>query len=234
MKIPTFALFALLLVLSSCAFAQQMPAIPQEAMEKLREAQELQQKQRFYDALEKLDELDVLVPNMPDVYNMRGSIYLSPSLRDFAKADEMFAKAESLQPDSLPPRFNRAELLFVKHDWAGAAAGFEKLLVDFPKTPMTVRHLVLFKLVVCSIKLGQLEAAEKRLKESFTFMDDTPAYYYANAALSFEKKKESEAKDWLLRANGIFKEGENSAYVDTMMEARWVPNIGLPAIKEDK
>ena len=226
----TFATLAFLLILS--ASAQQSPTIPPAAMQKLQEAQELQQKQRFYDALEKLEELDAMVPNLPDVYNMRGSIYLSPSLRDFAKADEMFVKAEALQPNSLPPRFNRAELLFVKHDWASAATGFEKLLADFPKTPMVVRHLVLFKLIVCAIKLDQTEAAETRLKESFTFMDDTPAYYFANAALSFHKKNESEAKDWMLRANGIFKEAENSAYVDTLMEARWVPNIGLPEVKE--
>lgn len=234
MNKSTLVHLALLLTLNASAYAQQVPAIQPEVMQKLQEAQVLQQKQRFYDALEKLDELDAMTPNLPDVYNMRGSIYLSPSLRDFAKADEMFAKAETLQPNSLPPRFNRAELLFVKHDWAAAAAGFEKLLVDFPKTPMAVRHLVLFKLVVCAIKLDQTDVAEKRLKESFTFMDDTPAYYFANAALSFHKKNESEAKDWMLRANGVFKEGENSAYVDTLMEARWVPNIGLPAAKEGK
>lgn len=232
MKFFTFARLAFLLTLSTSVLAQQTPTISPEAMQKLQEAQELQQKQRFYDALEKLDELDALAPNLPDVYNMRGSIYLSPSLRDFAKADEMFAKAETLQPNSLPPRFNRAELLFVKHDWAASAVAFEKLLVDFPKTPMAVRHLILFKLVVCSIKVDQMEVAEKRLKESFTFMDDTPAYYFANAALAFQKKNESEAKDWMLRANGIFKEGENSAYVDTLMEARWVPNIGLPVAKD--
>ncbi len=228
----TYACLAFLLIMSGTAFSQQVRAFPPAVMQKLQEAQELQQKQRFYDALEKLDELDALTPNLADVYNMRGSIYLSPSLRDFAKADEMFAKAEALQPNSLPPRFNRAELLFVKHDWTASAAAFEKLLLDFPKTPMAVRHLVLFKLVVCAIKLDQIEVAEKRLKESFTFMDDTPAYYFANAALSFHKKNESEAKDWMLRANGIFKEGENSAYVDTLMEARWVPNIGLPSDKE--
>lgn len=228
----TFANLVFLVALTSSTLAQQTPVIPTAAMQKLQEVQELQQKQRFYDALEKLDELDAMTPNLPDVYNMRGSIYLSPTLRDFAKADEMFAKAETLQPNSLPPRFNRAELLFVKHDWAASAAAFEKLLVDFPKTPMAVRHLVLFKLVVCAIKLDQTDVAQKRLKESFTFMDDTPAYYFANAALSFHKKNESEAKDWMLRANGIFKEAENSAYVDTLMEARWVPNIDLPETKE--
>ena len=41
-------------------------------------------------------------------------------------------------------------------------------------------------------------------------------------------REDEEAKDWIKRAAGIFKTGENSSYMDTLMEARWVPNIGLP------
>jgi len=230
MNFRRFVYFAFLCAQLGVGHAQRTEsAIPPEVMQKLQEAQELQQRQRFVDALAKLDELEALAPELPDVYNMRGSIYLSPALRDFVKAGEMFSKAEALQPNTLPPRFNLAELLFVKHEWDVAGKAFQKLLDDFPKIPMAVRHLVLFKLFVCEVKLGQITAAEKRMKESFTFMDDTPAYYFSHAVLAFHQKDESSAKDWMLRATGIYKAGENSSYVDTLMEARWVPNIGLPA-----
>ena len=235
MNTRSLSCIAIISTLFSLAHAQQAtkPMSP-EVMKKLQEAQELQQRQRFVDAMAKLDELEVIAPELPDLYNMRGSIYLSPSLRDFAKASEMFDKAETMQPDALAPRFNKAELLFVKHDWPGAGAAFQKLLADFPKIPMQVRHLVIYKRLVCEVKQDQKLVAEKTLRDSFTFMDDTPAYYYGHAAMAFQKKDEAAAKDWMTRAAGIFKEQENSAYVDTLMEVRWVPNIGLPSVEETK
>lgn len=212
------------------ASAQDKPrTLPPEVMQKMQEAQELQQRQRFVDAIAKLDELEALAPDLPDLHNMRGSIYLSPALRDFDKAKELFEKADKLSPGSLAPRFNLAELSFVKHDWAAAEAAFQQLLKDFPKLPMSVRHLVIYKSLICSLKQDQVPAAEKTLKDSFTFMDDTPAYYFSQAALAFQKKDETTAKDWMARASGIFKNDENSAYMDSLMEARWVPNIGLPS-----
>lgn len=222
---------SLLLTLSSPAGGQEAPALSALTVQKFTEIQELQQRHRYVDAMAKLDELEAESPDLVDIYNMRGSIYLTPALRDFAKATEMFDKAEKMQPGSLPPRFNKAELLFVKHDWAGAQAAFQKLLEDFPKLPLQVRHLVLYKRLVCEVKQDQIEAASKTLKDHFTFMDDTPAYYMSHAAIAFQQKKESEAKDWIKRADGIFKTSENSAYMDTLMEARWVPNIGLPAVQ---
>ena len=65
-------------------------------------------------------------------------------------------------------------------------------------------------------------------------MDDTPAYYFSHAAMAFQKKDEAAAKDWMTRAAGIFKKEENSAYIDTLMEVRWVPNIGLPQTEDAK
>lgn len=222
---------SLLLAFSSLADGQEAPALSALTVQKFTEIQELQQRHRYVDALAKLDELEAESPDLVDIYNMRGSIYLTPALRDFAKATEMFDKAEKMQPGSLPPRFNKAELLFVKHDWAGARAAFQKLLEDFPKLPLQVRHLVLYKRLVCEVKQDQIDAANKTLKDHFTFMDDTPAYYMGHAAIAFQQKKESEAKDWIKRADGIFKTSENSPYMDTLMEARWVPNIGLPAVE---
>lgn len=232
MKLPRLLVF-LLLCLRPLSGQESSAASPpsQAVIAKLQEAQELQQKQKYTDALSKLDEIEELDPNLPDIHNMRGAIYLTPQLRDFEKAAAFFDKAEALRPGELAPKFNKAELLFVKHDYAASQAAFEKLLTEFPKLPLQVRHLVIFKRLVCEVKQDQIEAAEKTLKENFTFMDDTPAYYFGKASIAFQKKDEAQAKDWLNRANGIFKPAESSAYLDTLMEVRWVPNIGLPPVE---
>lgn len=223
-------------LLLTLVFASLLPAAERpsaEVIQKLGEVQTLYQDKHYSEVLLKLDELEAIAPNLPELYNIRASVYLTPALRDFDKAQELLDKAETLQPGSLTPRFNKAELLFVKHEWEAAAAAFQKVLDDFPKLALQVRHLTLFKRLVCEVKQGQFDKAEKTLKEHFTFMDDTPAYYFGNAAIAYGQKKEAQAQDWLIRAGGIYKAAENNPYMDTMMEARWVPNIGLPMTEKE-
>jgi tetratricopeptide (TPR) repeat protein len=228
MKRRSFFFLYLLCSMSTVAQQEQASSLPPEMAIHMQELQELQQKNRYVEAIAKLDDLDVRYPNNAALCNARGSIYMSPALRDFAKAEEMFDKALKLAPKELPPHFNKAELLFVKHDWAAASKAFQQVLQDFPKLPLQVRHLVYFKHLVSEVKQDQVSTAEKILNDHFTFMDDTPAYYFSKAAIAFHKKDETSAKDWISRANGIFKGPETSAYIDTLMEVRWVPNIGLP------
>lgn len=215
-----------ILMLAGALSAQERPS--PEVMKKLQEAYELQQEQRYADALAKLDEVEAAAPNSPELHNMRGALYLTPALRDFNKAQTLLDKALALQPDSIAPRFNHCELLFVKHEWAPAKAAFQKVLDDFPKLQLPIRHLTLYKRLICEVKLDQIAAAEKTLKDHFTFMDDTPAYYYGQAAIAFGKKDEKAAREWLVRAEGIYKKDAMSAYVDALMEARWITNITLP------
>lgn len=220
----------LLLVLAPVLCAQEKPS--EEVRKKLEETFRLQEEKRYAEALAKLDEIEAEAPNLSDLYNMRGAIYLTPGLRDFDKAGPLLDKAEELAPQALAPKFNKAEMYFIKHDWEAAAAAMQKLLDDFPKLALQLRHLTIYKRLICEVKLGKYEVAEKTLKEHFTFMDDTPAYYYGHAAIAFGKKEAAAAKDWLARAQGIFKPGEASAYLDALMESRWVDNIGLPPLKE--
>lgn len=235
-RMKSRSLFLFCLLISVCAFAQEQAGggMPPEMAIQMQELQELQQKNRFVEALAKLDDLDARYPDNAALCNARGSIYMSPALRDFEKAGEMFDKAMKLAPGELPPHFNKAELQFVKHEWSAAGKAFQKLRDDFPKLPLQIRHLVIFKQLVCELKQDQTATAEKMLADHFTFMDDTPAYYFSKAALAFQKKDEVGAKDWLLRAGGIFKQPELASYMDTFMEVRWVPHIGLPELPKSE
>ncbi len=207
------------------------PTTNPEVQKLLGEAQDLQNRHRYFDALAKLDEAEKLAPKDPNVYNIRGAIYLVPAVRDFDKAQEQFSKANELEPTALAPKFNLSELLFVKHSFAEAEAAFAAVLKEYTKLQMSVRHLVAFKLLVCQAEQNKIDEANKTLKAHFTFMDDTPAYYFAKASIAYSQKNEDVAKEWVEKANVIFKSGENAPYLDSLMETRHIPNIMIPPAK---
>lgn len=207
---------------------QARPRLPPDVVMQAQEVQQLMQTQKYAEALDKLDALEARHPDRPELINIRGSLYMTSALRDLAKAEECFDLALKLAPGEFPLLFNKAEILFVKHDWPAAASAFQKLFDDHPKLPLVYRHMVLFKKLVCEVKQDRMAEAEKILNTHFTFMDDTPAFYFSKAAIAFQKKDIPGAEDWIKRANGIFKPAESSTYTDSLMEARWIANISLP------
>ena len=204
------------------------PTANPEVQKLLAEAQDLQGRHRYFDALAKLDEAEKLTPKDPNIFNIRGAIYLVPAVRDFDKAQEQFQKANALEPTALAPKFNLSELLFVKHSFAEAEAAFAAVLKEYTKLQMPVRHLVAFKILMSQAEQGKIDEANKTLKAHFTFMDDTPAYYFSKAAIDFVQKKDDQAKEWIEKATAIFKTGENAPYLDSLMETRHIPNIMIP------
>ena len=219
------------------AHAQEQAATPAPTYSALvQEAQTLQQRKRFFDALTKLEEAEKLDPKHAEIYNVRGAVYLSSQMRDFDKARAEFNKAVALEPDAMPARFNLAESDYVQGRYADGEKGFGGLLEKFPKMPNAVRHLVLFKQIVCQLKQDKIAEAEKLMEANFTFMDDTPAYYLSKAALEFQKKDEAKGNGWLGKAQIIFKKGENSAYLDTLMEGHYLDSLTVakPEPTDDK
>lgn len=200
------------------------PTIEPRVRALIEEAQKLQQKQDSFGALKKLDEADAISPGNPALANVRGSIYTAPPLRDYAKARECFETAEKLVPTAFEPKFNLNELLFVEHKYAEAEAAFAKLLKDYLKLREEIRHLIQFKIIICQLKQGKAAEAEKNAGE-FTFMDDTPAYYYTKAATAFQKQDMDEGRKWALKASKIFKPQDTAVYLDTLMEAGWLASI---------
>lgn len=196
--------------------------------------QALQAERRYAEALLKLAETERAFPNEPEVHNLRGSILLAPGgVRDLPAAAAAFDRALALQTTRegrLGPRFNLAEVAFVGHQWPEARRRLEELLKDYPDLPQPLRHLVIFKSLICLLKGGDVPAAEALAKQHFTFMDDSPAHYFANAAMAFQKSQEAEARDWLKRGKSIFGEKGVEPYLDVLMEARWVPNLALPPV----
>lgn len=224
----------LLLPLLACAWpvlAQQPSAAPpspeqQKFQQLIVEVQQLHGRGRHFEALQKLNDAESLFPDSPIVHNMRGSVHTG--MRAFDKARECFEQSAKLSPDAFEPKFNLTELDYVQGRYAEAEKSFARLLADYPKLPLQVRHLTQFKLLVCRLKMDDAPGAEVMLK-NFTFMDDTAAYYYSKAAFAFQKNDKSQAANWLAKADKIFKPIEKAPYLDTLMEARWVESVGVPA-----
>ncbi len=214
----------------SAALAQAPKAgkptpLSDEVRKLLLEARDMRVKQRYTDALEKLDAAEKLAPNVADIYALRGDIYLAPRRRDFDLALPQFEKAAQLQPESPLPKFNLAEYYFVKHDFTTALQSFTKLTTDYPKLPMMIRHLVHYKRALCELMLGHRPAADQIIAENFTFMDDTPAYYFSKAAISFSTGDPNKGNEWIKRGVAVFKAPSCEPYYDAFKELRWVPDL---------
>lgn len=227
MRLLQTILFLTLGIASALAQAPApAPAPVSDAVKKLlMEARTMRVKQRYSEALEKLDAAEKINPNVADIYAMRGDIYLAPRRRDFDLALPQFEKAAQLQPDSPLPKFNLAEYYFVKHDFTTALQSFTKLITDYPKLPMVIRHLVHYKRALCEIKLGHRPAADQIIAENFTFMDDTPAYYFCKAAISFDLGDPNKGNEWVKRGVAAFKAPNCEPYYDAFKELRWVPDL---------
>lgn len=191
----------------------------------LDEVRQLHAKQLFYEALSKLTEVEVMVPDNPVLINVRGSIYTS--LRDFTHARECFERAEKIVPDAIEPKFNKVELFFAEMKYPEAEVAFQKLIADFPRLKEDLRHLALFKILICQLKQEKVAEAEQTAK-AFTFMDDTPAFYYSKAAMAFQKNDKEEGQNWMNKAANIFRADKNAFYIDSLMEARWVQSLQVP------
>lgn len=212
--------------------APARPAMSEEVKKLLIEARDLRMNQRFTEALAKLDEAEKIAPEVPDTYALRGDIHLLPRRRDFDLALPQFQKAAELQPESPLPKFNLAEFYFVKHEFDTALQMFSKIAADFPKLPLIIRHLVHYKRVLCELKLGHRAAAEQIIADNFTFMDDTPAYYFSKAALSFDAADLPKAQEWVQRGVAAFKGPACEPYYDSFKELRWVPDMDFGGTTE--
>lgn len=200
----------------------------QKALQLMQEAYGLQNRKRYLDALMKLDEAEKLTPANPEIFNLRGSIYLSAQMRDIEKARGEFSKSQELQPEALPPRFNLAELEFVAGNHLAAERAFRGILQKFDTLPQPMRHMIQFKILVALVKQKKMAEAESELKANFDFLDETPAYYFGKAVLALANGNEREGNEWLAKAQIIYKKPENLPYLDSLMETGYIHSVDIP------
>lgn len=177
---------------------------------------------RIQEAFEKLIEAEEIAPDLFQLHNLKGAAYTK--IRDFPKARESFKRALELNPDAFMSKFNITELDFVEKKFADAEKNFAKLIADAPEMNLGTRRLIEFKLLI-SLLLQEKDAEAKAIQDKFNFMEDTPAYYFGNAAFAFDAEDEDEARGWIRSAERIYSPQEVSVYVDSFIEMGWIDNL---------
>ncbi|MCX6846978.1 MAG: tetratricopeptide repeat protein [Verrucomicrobia bacterium] len=189
----------------------------------LNEANRLFQQKRIFETLEQLQKAEAIFKDSPEIYNLSGSCYVE--MRSFDKALEDFNKALSLSKDNPSIRFNIAEVYFVTHEWQKAIEVFEKVLKELPSQSMALSRLIEFKILLCKNKLGKKDEV-LILAEKYDFLDDSPYYYYAKAALEYEANNLVKAEEWIATANRIFQDPNVLApWQDTLVEYGYIKSF---------
>ena len=186
----------------------------------LSEAQRIYGQKRIFETLDELDKASKIFADSPEIYNMRGSCYVE--MRAFDKALVEFEKALSYLKSNPSVEFNIAEVYFCTKKWQQALDLFEKILKALPPENKALVRLVEFKILLCKKKLGQ-KAEVTILAEKYDFLDDSPYYYYAQAALAYEDNNLIKAEEWLAIAGRVFQDPNIIApWQDTLVEFGYI------------
>lgn len=189
-------------------------------LEHFNEANRLFSQKRVFETLEVCAKAHKVFPGSPEIYNMKGSCYVE--LRAFDKALAAFRKADKLSEDNRSIQFNIAEVHFVTRDWQKAHDSFSELLSNLPDQDLALGRLAEYKVLLCKIKLGDLNGA-KIMAEKYDYLDDSPFYYFAKAALAYQEEELLEAEQWLGRAARIFRNRALLApWHDTLVEFGYI------------
>jgi Tfp pilus assembly protein PilF len=242
------ALFSLLVLLTPLA-AQNKPApvtpkpaapkeemspnqqaflnLPEESRKEfakhLMEANRIFQQKRIFETLEEIDKAAKIFKDSPEIYNLRGSCYVE--MRAFDKSLAEFDKANALSKDDPSINFNIGEIYFVTKKWQKALDMFVKILKKIPAENTALSRLVEFKILLCKKKLG-LKDEVTILAEKYDFLDDSPFYYYAKAALAYDNNDLIKAEEWLAIAGRIFQDPNTLApWQDTIIEYGYIKSF---------
>jgi tetratricopeptide (TPR) repeat protein len=194
-----------------------------EFIKHLGEANRVFQQKRIFETLEELDKASAIFKDSPEIHNLRGSCYVE--MRAFDKALEEFNKAASLSKDNPSIEFNIGEVYFVTKQWQKAHDLFERIMKLLPPGSTALGRLVEFKILLCKKKLGRKDEVTI-LAEKYDFLDDSPFYYYAKAALAYDDNDLVKAEQWLATASRIFRDPNILApWQDTLVEFGYIKSF---------
>jgi tetratricopeptide (TPR) repeat protein len=198
----------------------KLPAEKREQFARLmNEGQALLAEKRVQEALEKLNDAETLWGVHPNLLNLKGAALVN--IRDFERATGYFEKGVALYPDFWQIRFNHAEMLFVTDKFAESEKSFRSLLGKDQGIEGPTRRLVDYKIILCLIKQGKVDEAKKMIA-NYDIFDDTPVYYYSQAALHFEKGEKDKAEEWVGNARSVYGAQMAAVFEDALNELGWL------------
>lgn len=194
----TPAIIALLLYLAFPAFNGL--AEPKGLEAAIERANRTLNQGKLDEAEKQVDAAQKLYPDKPEVWNLRGAIFLKQRRLD--DAAEQFSKALQLDPKFYGAKFNLAQVFLLQNKFDDAQTRFQELQTVDPKS-----ELLQFKIVLCTVLKGQADQAST-LIDTMTFPGETPAYYYARAAALLKRSQQKEARQYLANARKYYPDAQ--------------------------
>lgn len=210
-------------------FILELEALPKEQSVKYfnhyQEADKLFKQKRIFECLDEIYELHEIYAKNPASLNLQGACYVE--FRNFDKARMAFARALEANTDNFNVRFNLAEIEFVTQNYSKALKQLSVLANEAKEKPSfaSMEPLLNFKMLLCKLKLDD-EAGAKKILEGSDFLDDSPLFYYGNAALDYFTDQGAKAEVWLARAGRIFRNPSTIApWQDTLIEFGYIKSF---------
>jgi tetratricopeptide (TPR) repeat protein len=189
----------------------------------LRESARLFQEKRIFETLEELDKAAKVFAESPEIHNLRGSCFIE--MRAFDKALAEFNKATALSPEESSIKFNIGEVYFVTQQWKKCAEVFEAILKTPASKNMGLARLMEFKIMLCKKKLGMKDDV-MILSKKYDDSDDSPYYYFTQAAEAYDREDFVKAEEWLGIATRVFTDPSTiSAWQDTFIEYGYIKSF---------
>lgn len=201
--------------------------LPEESrkdfLKHLEEAGRLFQQKRVFETLDELEKTAKIFKDSAEIYNLRGSCFVE--MRAFEKALDQFKQADALSKNNPSIEFNIAEVYFCTKEWKKSVEILEKILKAMPPQNIALSRLVEFKIMLCKKKLGLNDEATI-LAKKYDFLDDSPFYYYAEAAMAYDADNLVKAEEWLAIAGRVFQDPNVLApWQDTMVEYGYIKSF---------
>jgi Tfp pilus assembly protein PilF len=166
-----------------------------------------------------IDKAEKLEPDQADAWNLRGAVYLKQGFYD--KAGVAFTRAVALDPNLWAAQFNLGEVSFHQKDYRRAEARFEALLDQTNHYKEANRwELAAYKAFLSTLLAGQDAEAHKRLAK-LPPKGATPAFLYAQAALSFSRKDVAGAEKTLALAQASYPPAANDLFASSLETVGW-------------
>lgn len=162
---------------------------------------------KYDEALARLEQLRDSNHKDPLVLNLMGSVYTKK--QNYQKAEKAFRQALDLEPGYFPAAYNLGELLFLQEKYDLAREYYETMRATDHR-----HELLQFKIALCDILAGEPGRAT-RVINTIKYPGDSPAWYYAHAALEHKQGNAAKAREYIRGAKFVYGPEKTALFDET-------------------
>ncbi len=169
---------------------------------------------RIFDALVTAHQMHVIFKDDPNSYILLANIYLK--IQKYDSARKNLKQAEKMLGITPDIAFAYATIEFNKNNWNASIKHNQNFIkISSPYTKKSLLEIADFKIFLALLSLDSNNTKNKKLniihkkginhlKQKYTFLDDSPFFYYAQAAIKIQANDSNGENEWRRKANKIF------------------------------